>query len=181
MKEGKMSRSLGNVAYLKNLVEKGYSAMDYRYMCLTTHYRSELQFFDDNLDAAKNAYARLKNICAELADDGKVNEEYISEFKKALEDDIDMPKALAVLWKLVRDKDAEGKYQTIAKMDSVFGLRLLEKEKIEVPAEVKKLAKERFEAKKKKDFKKADELREKINKLGFAVNDKPDGYEVKKL
>jgi cysteinyl-tRNA synthetase len=180
MKEGKMSKSLGNVAYLKNLKEKGYSPMDYRYMCLTTHYRAELQFFDENLDSAKNAYTRLKNICAELKDDGKINEKYISEFKKALEDDIEMPKALAVLWKLVRDKEADGKYQTIKKMDEVFGLKLLEKEKIEVPSEVKKLAEQRWEAKKKKDFKKADEIREKVSKLGFAIMDNPDGWEIKK-
>jgi len=181
MKEGKMSKSLGNVAYLKNLEEKGYSAMDYRYMCLTTHYRAELQFFDENLDSAKNAYTRLKNICEEIKDDGKIDEKYISEFKKAIEDDIDMPKALAVLWKFVRDKDASGKFQTIKKMDEVFGLKLFEKEKLEIPSEVKKLAEQRWEAKKSKNFKKSDELREKINKLGFAINDKPDGWEIRKL
>lgn len=90
------------------------------------------------------------------------------------------PKALAVLWNLVRDKNAEGKVQTIKKMDCVFGLDLLEKEKINVPQEVQKLADEREKARKNKDFKRADELREKIKKLGFYVNDVSGGkYEVK--
>ena len=90
------------------------------------------------------------------------------------------PQALQILWKLVRDEKAEGKYQTIKKMDEVFGLDLLKKEKIKIPADVKKLLEEREKFRKEKNWKKADELRSKINKLGFIVNDKSEGYEVKK-
>jgi cysteinyl-tRNA synthetase len=97
-----------------------------------------------------------------------------------MDDDLNTPKALAVLWELVRDEKAEGKYRTIQKMDEVFGLKLFEKDEIEIPQEVKKLAEERFNARKNKDWKKSDELREKIKALGFVVNDSSEGYEVKK-
>ncbi len=182
MKEGKMSKSLGNIYTLNALEEKGFSPLEYRYMILGTHYRAPLLFALENLEAAKNAYQRLKNITAELKDDGKINEKYLDDFKKAVEDDLDMPAALQVLWKFIRDEKAEGKLATIKKMDEVFGLKLLEKEKVEYSSEVKKLADERVNAKKVKDWKKADELREKIKVLGFIVNDKTDGsYDLKKI
>jgi cysteinyl-tRNA synthetase len=178
---GKMSKSLGNVYLLSELEEKGYKPLEFRYFCLGGHYRKNLNFTLENLDNAKNSYGRLKNITLELKEDKKINKEYIEEFENAINDDLDMPKALQVLWKLVRDDKAEGKYQTIKKMDEVFGLKLLEKEKIEIPAEVKKLAEERETARKNKEWKKSDELRDKINKLGFVINDTPNGWEIKRL
>jgi cysteinyl-tRNA synthetase len=181
MKEGKMSKSLGNVLYLNNLTEKGFSPLDYRYMCLTTHYRSQLLFSIENLGAAKNSYERLKNICRELADDKKQNKTYLSEFKKAIEDDLDMPKALQVIWNLLRDKKAQGKYQTIKKIDEVLGLKLLEKENFEIPIEVKLYVEEREAARKAKNWKLADELRNKITEFGFQVSDSDQGPVIKRI
>jgi len=180
-KEGKMSKSSGKILTISDLEEKDYSALVYRYFCLTTHYRQQLIFSMENLESSKNAYQRLKNIISEIKDDKKINKNYLKEFEKAINDDLDMPKALQVLWKLLRDDKATGKYQTIKKMDEVFGLKLLEKEKIDIPHEVKKLAEERENARRNKEWKKSDELRERINKLGFVINDKPDGYEIKKI
>jgi len=176
----KMSKSLGNFKTIRDLLNE-YSGGVIRYFVMTNHYRKPLDFNKKNLDDAKIAYERLKNIVGELKDDKKENKEYIKEFEEALNEDINTSEALSVLWKFVRDEKAEGKFQTIKKMDEVFGLDLLKKEKVNVPGEVKKLAQERWEAKQKKDFKKADELREKINKLGFVVNDKPDGFDIRKL
>lgn len=181
VKEGKMSKSLGNILTLEDLKKKGFSSMDYRYLVLASHYRGQLLFMDDTLINAKNSYERLKNILSNLEDDGKTNEKSLEEFKKAINDDLDMPKALQVLWKLLRDPKADGKYQTIKKMDEVFGLRLLEKEKMEIPGEVLKLKEEREKARKEKNWKKADELREKIKKLGYYVDDAENGGKVKKL
>ncbi len=180
MKEGKMSKSLGNILTLKEIMEKGFSPLDYRYMCLTAHYRSELLFSLENLESAKNSYSRMKNIIRELKDDKKVNEKYLKEFREAVEDDLDMPKALQAVWALLRDETAVGKIQAIKRMDEVLGLRLLEKEKIKIPEHVKLMAKERWQAKQSKNFKLADELRDKINKLGFAVNDKAEDYDITK-
>jgi cysteinyl-tRNA synthetase len=171
---------VGNVIYLKNLIEDGFGPMDYRYMCLTALYRMSLLFNKGTLVSAKNSYQRLKNICGELKDDCKTNEKYLTEFKEAIEDDLNMPNALAVLWNLLRDETATGKYATIKKMDEVFGLKLLEKEEIEVPKEVKELADKREEARKNKDWKSADELRKEIEKLGWVISDTKEGAEIKR-
>jgi cysteinyl-tRNA synthetase len=133
------------------------------------------------LENAQNSYKRLKNIIEGLIDDKKINKEYLDEFEKAINDDLNMPEALQVLWKLVRDEKAEGKLETIKKMDEVLGLKLLEKEKIEIPKEIKEIAEERQQARENKNWKKSDELREKIKSLGWEVADTKDGYAIKKV
>ncbi|MEK6760996.1 MAG: cysteine--tRNA ligase [Nanoarchaeota archaeon] len=180
MKEGKMSKSVGNILTIRDLKEKGFSGLDYRYFCLTGHYRKPLEFSIENLEAAKNSLQRLKKNVLSLKDDKKTNKKYLAEFENAINDDLNMPNALQVLWNLVRDENAEGKFKTIKKMDEVFGLKLFEKEKIETPANVKKFAEERNEARKEKNWKKADELRGKISKLGFIIEDKAEGYLIRK-
>lgn len=181
MKEGKMAKSLGNILTLNDLKQKAYSPLDYRYFLLTTHYRSPLLFSLENLDNSKKSLQRLKNIISEIKDDSKVNEKYLKEFLNAINDDLNMPEALAVLWKLVRDEKATGKIKTIEKIDRVFGLNLLSKEEISVPIEVQKLINEREEARKNKDFKKSDLLREEIKKLGYRVDDAKASIKVSKI
>jgi cysteinyl-tRNA synthetase len=175
----KMSKSLGNFKTIKDLLKK-YKPEIIRYLVISNQYRQPLDFSEKTLDNAKNSYERLKNICETIEDDEKINKEYIEEFKKEMNDDLNTPKALQVLWKLLRDGESKGKYQTIKKMDEVFGLKLFEKEKINIPDEVKKLAEEREKARKEKNWKRADEMRDKINKLGFTLNDTPEGVVVKK-
>ncbi len=180
-KDGKMSKSSGKILTISNLEEKNFNPIVYRYFCLTTHYRKQLIFSMENLVSAKNSYERLKNILSEIREDNKSNKTYLEEFEDAINDDLDMPNALQVLWNLVRDKNAKGKIQTIKKMDEVFGLGLLEKEKVKIPAEVKKLISDREKFRKEKDWKKADSLREKIKKLGFSIDDTGEGVEVRKV
>ncbi len=207
LKEGKMSKSSGSIIRLKDLEEKGYSALSFRYLLLSAHYRKRTEFDFKIMDAAKTAYTKLKNIISGFApkgvhqggartssrprdispemstrgkDDLKINKKYLEEFQKAINDDLNTPKALQVLWKLVRDKKAVGKVKTIKKMDEVFGLNLLEKEKVEIPKEIKKLVDEREKARDKKDWAKADELRLEIGKKGFILNDTKEGVVVEK-
>jgi cysteinyl-tRNA synthetase len=174
----KMSKSLGNFKTIKDLL-KEFPGEIIRYFIISNHYRKPIDFSKSGLQDANNSYVRLKNILSELNDDKKINSEYLKEFEDAMDDDLNTPKALSILWTLLRDKLAYGKIRTIRKMDEVFELNLLKKEKVEIPLEVEKLAKEREKARKNKDWKKSDELRDKINKLGFIINDKPDGYEIK--
>jgi len=181
LKEGKMSKSTGKIIRLKTLEEKGYSPLEFRYLCLLTHYRKKISFDFKLMDSSKKAYKNLTGRISTLKNDKKLNEKYLKEFENAIDDDLNMPQALQVLWKFVRDEKAEGKIQTIKKMDEVFGLDLLKKEKIEIPEDVKKLVEERDDAREKKDFKKADELRDKIKKKGFVVEDKEGGSKVKAL
>lgn len=179
-KGDKFSKSKGEILKLSDLEEKGYEPLEYRYLCLTTHYRKPLDFSFDKMDDAKNSYQRLKNIISEISDDKKENEKYLEKFKEKINDDLNTPEALQVLWEFIRDEKAEGKYQTIKKMDEALGLDLLKKEKTEIPEEIQKLAGEREEARKNKDFEKADELRDKIKKKGFIVEDTEKGARIKK-
>ncbi len=180
-KGGKMAKSKGEIQTISELEKKSYDSLDYRYFCFTAHYRTQLEFSYKSLDAAKNAYERLKNLIAEIKDDKKINKKYLEEFEKAIDDDLDMPKALSILWKLVRDKKAEGKIQTIKKMDKIFALDLLRKEKIKIPDKIKKLVKEREAARKKKNFKLSDKIRKQIREEGYIVEDTNKGSKIKKI
>lgn len=176
----KVSKSKGGLYTISELDKKGFPPLSYRYFVLGAHYRTQLSFSIENLENAKNSYQRLKNIIDEIEDDGKTNKDYLNEFEKAINNDLDMPKALSILWSLVRDKKAKGKYKTIEKMDSVLGLDLLKKEKIEVPKEISELAEKREQARKNKEWDKADKIRDKINEKGFIIEDFEEGVKIKK-
>jgi cysteinyl-tRNA synthetase len=175
----KMSKSKGKIATISDL-EKKYSPLVFRYFILTAHYRSQLNFSYKNLDNAKNTYTRLKNIIDEIKDDKTENKKYLNEFEDSINNDLDIPKALQVLWKLVRDKKAKGKIQTIKKMDKVLGLDLLKKEKISIPDKINKLINKREKARKNKEWKKADDLRNKIKDLGWKIDDTEKGAKIKR-
>jgi cysteinyl-tRNA synthetase len=171
----KMGKSLGN---FKNIEDLEFPSMAIRYFVVSNHYRRPLDFSKTALQDAKNSYERLKRLVLGLKDDGRTNKEYLDEFKEEMDDDFNCPRAMAVLWKLVRDNKAKGKVGAIGKMDEVFGLGLLEKEEVEIPKEVLKLAKERDVARKGKDWGKSDMLRDEIKVLGFVVKDGKDGFEL---
>jgi cysteinyl-tRNA synthetase len=193
----KVSKSKGGLYTITELEEQNFAPLSYRYFCLTAHYRSPLEFSLENLEAAQNAYKRLKNICESLKDpakskisgtsssnelkaNNKPNKKYLEEFEKTIDDDLDMPKALAVLWNLLRDDKAEGKYKTVEKIDKVFGLKLFEKEEFEIPLDVKLFIEQRENARKNKNWKLSDELRDKISEQGYIVSDTSEGPVVKR-
>jgi len=174
----KMSKSLGNYYTVRDIMEKGFNPLSLRYFYLTAQYRSQINFTIENLKNSENSYDRLKNIISEIEDDKKINEKYLKEFQDAMDDDLNTAVALQVLWKLVRDETAEGKIKTIEKMDLVFGLDLLKRERVDVPDNVKKLVEEREKARKDKNWKKADEIRDKVGKLGFIIEDSDKGIKI---
>lgn len=176
----KMSKSLGNFKTIRDLLRE-YPAMAIRYFVISTQYDKPTDFSKQSLEDSKNSYERIKRLVEKISDDKKTNEKYLEEFKEAMNDDLNTPKALAVLWELVRDEKAEGKFQTIKKIDEVFGLKLFEKETVEIPSEIKSLAEERLIAKKNKDFKKSDELRGKLKSLGWNIKDLKEGYELEEI
>jgi cysteinyl-tRNA synthetase len=177
----KVSKSKGGLFTISELEEKGFNPLEYRYLVLGTHYRKSLNFSLEELNSAKNSYQRLRNIISEIKEDKKTNKGYLEEFEKAINEDLNLPEALQVLWKLVRDEKAQGKIQVIKKMDGVLGLNLLKKEKISIPKQVLNLVKQREQARKNKDFKKSDELRNKIKKIGYYVDDTDKGSVVRKV
>lgn len=176
----KVSKSLGGLYTISELENLGFQPLDFRYLCTGTHYRKPLSFTLENLKTARNSYQRLKNIISELRNDKKLNPKYLQEFEKAINNDLDMPKALRVLWKLLREREAEGKLRTINEMDKVLGLDLLKKERIKISEKIRKLIKEREDLRKKKMWKEADEIRKKINNLGFVIEDTEKGVLIKK-
>ena len=177
----KMSKSLGNYFTLRDIIKMGFSPLDLRYFYLTGHYRKKLNFTLDNLKNSQNSYRRLKRIISELKDDKKINKEYLKKFEDEMNNDLDSGKALRVLWNLIRDKKAKGKINTIKKIDKVFGLDLLKKEKLSIPKEIKDLIEKREKARKEKNFELADKLREEIRKKGYSIDDTKEGTIVNKL
>ena len=175
----KISKSSGGLFTVSDLQEKGFKPLVYRYFILTGHYKKPLDFSLEILENAKNSYERLKNILSEIKDDRKINKKYLEEFEEAINDDLDTPKALQVLWKLVRDKKAEGKIKTIERMDEVFALDLLKIEEIKIPKEIKELIDKREKARNKKEWELADEIRDKINNLGYTIDDTKNGTKIK--
>ncbi|HEY3251092.1 MAG TPA: cysteine--tRNA ligase [Ignavibacteria bacterium] len=202
--EGKMSKSKGEFLRLKLLMDKGYLPMDYRYLCLGTHYRKRLLFSWDILDQAKNAYTRLKNRVAELIDYAGYSDNkgpfhqklsiggdsallvYRERFLEAVNDDLNMPEGLSVLWDTLRESKlpAQTKLDLIYDFDKVLGLGLdsiSKNTEDEVPDKVTELVARRTEAKKAKDFKLADKIRKQIKELGYEIIDKKDKVEVKAI
>lgn len=181
----KMSKSLGNFYTLRDLIEKGYSPTELRYFYLSKNYRQQLNFTWENIENSKNSLNRLNNIISNLDKNQKKNKKSIDsakeQFSEIMDDDLNFSKGLSFLWEILRDdklSDAE-KYELAIEFDKVFGLNLGKEEKVKIPDEVKKLIDEREEARKNKNWKKSDELREKIKKLGFVIDDIKEGYKIR--
>lgn len=180
----KVSKSTGGLFTISDLKEKGFNPLAFRYLTLITHYRDPLRFSLESLQSAQEAYNRLKNIIWKNKDKG-IKKEYLKEFQKAINDDLNMPKALSILWKMARDKEPArnaSKLSCLAgEMDEVFGLDLLKKEKIEIPDKIEKFVAEREQARKQKNWQKSDEIRNKIKSLGYLIEDMPKGPKIKKI
>ncbi len=185
----KVSKSKGGLYTLPELEEKGYDALSFRFFCLLKSHRKPLNFSIEALNSSMTSYKRLKELVSELKKSkDKKNKKNIETVKKQfleiINDDFNSPQAIAFMWDILRDdklNDAE-KYELAIDFDKVFGLKLDEEEKdVEVPKHVQKLVKEREEARKNKDWEKADKLREKISKDGYFVYDTKEGAKVRKI
>ena len=198
MRQGKMAKSAGNFVTLRSLEEEGYHPLDYRYFCLGAHYRSQLQFSLEGLDAARNARenltARAGELAARVGGPAAVSgrepaggaEKYLSAFREHLGSDLNMPQALADLWGLVKDGNVPDgdTYSALLEMDRVLGLSLGEAEKREpepLDAESLDLIKQRETARKDKDFRKADEIRDILVQKGIRLKDTPEGTEWERV
>jgi cysteinyl-tRNA synthetase len=183
----RMSKSLGNNYRLYDLEKSGYHPISLRYLYLQTHYRKEMNFTFASLDAAENA---MKNLLQEIAmwdDPSGSLPEFEERFLEALNDDLNLPQALAVMWEMVKsDKSSGAKAASIFKMDEVLGLGLDQKREIVkkdqgiVPDSIKEMLQEREVLRKQKHYNLADQLRAKIEKLGYVIEDSKKGPKVRK-
>ncbi len=192
---GKMSKSKGEFLRIETIIKKGYAPLDFRYLCLGTHYRKRLLFSWEILDQAKAAFSRLKLNVQQIRNDAKKNFDQRDaslskgekeKFTQAVNDDLNMPQAIAVLWGVIRNENLSSaeKKNLIDNFDRVLGLDLDKDNKTGdeiIPSEILEIVNERITAKKGKDFKKADELRGKLKDMGYEIVDKKDGAEVKKI
>ena len=179
---GKMSKSLGNVYKLDDLVAKGFSPEDYRYFFFTAHYSKQQNFTWGGLESAKNALKSLKNILKEhktATQNTKIKIDKVEkDFLESINDDLNLPKALGIVWTILKMPRDRKIYDAIIKFNQIFGFDF---EGDIIPEQVQELAKERWTAKQNRDFAKADELRNKILQLGFTVKDTKDGYELSRV
>jgi len=183
----KMSKSLGNFFTLREMCEK-YNPIAFRYLVISTHYRVPIEFSNDSLEQAKNSLERIK----EFMENSKISKKNLDKklidstrenFIKAMDDDFDTPRALAVIFDFIREVNKQGNgknaYILLKEFDKVLGI--LKEEKITIPKEIIELAKQRETARKNKDFKKADQIREQLKQKGFLIEDSDEEYKIKKI
>lgn len=177
----KMSKSLNNFYTLSDIQKKGFDPLALRYLYLQTHYRQEMNFTFEALEAAQNALNRLRKEVSGY-DEPKIGcAEFEGNFLEAINDDLNMPKALSIVWEvLASDYPSSAKAQSIFKFDEILGLSLKESKELikqdkEMPQEVKKLFAEREELRRAKKYEEADKIRERIIGMGFKVEDSPVG------
>ena len=181
---GKMSKSLNNIYTLEDLKNKGFSPLDYKMFTFTSHYRNKLNFTWDSLEAAKIALSRLKDGYQKHTEGTEdvsdaVIDEYEVKFHEAINDDLNMPQAMSVVWDVVKNPVKSKKFaELLRKFDQVLGLKIDEKEEIELPKEIEDIIEERKQARADKDWAKSDELRDKLFDLGYVVKDTKNGMEV---
>ena len=218
MNKGKMSKSAGSFIILEDVINKGFSALDYRFLLLGGHYRSQLTFSWEAMETAKNGRKNLNNRVAKWLDglsDSEIMEyaaltenlnlksakdmiknekarSCFDNFIAAMEDDLSTPKALSELQLLIKEKDIPQKdvLTVLAAMDSILGIKLIEesfntlkdKGSIEIDeSEILKLIEERASAKLDKNYKLADEIRDKLKGMGIILEDQAGKTTWKKL
>jgi cysteinyl-tRNA synthetase len=185
LNDAKMAKSAGEFLRVQSLVERGYDPLVYRYLCLTAHYRTQMSFSWEAMDAAATALDRMRNgFFALPADAGaSADASYLERFTDEVNDDLNVPRALAVAWEVLRgDLPPAVKRATLLRFDEVLGLRLAQWEprEEEAPAEVEDLAEARAAARKAKNWAEADRLRGELAARGWEMEDQPAGYRLKK-
>lgn len=193
MNTEKMAKSAGNFITLQTLRERGFEPLDYRYFCLGGHYRSQLIFSWESLEAAKTARRNLNERVlrlieeAEPADEERISEAtrgYLSAFDEHIAEDMAVPRALADMWALLKDTaiPAGEKLYALFRMDRIFGFRLheLTPDGEDLSEEVSSLIAEREDARKQRNFARADEIRDRLEEQGIVLEDTPEGTRWKR-
>jgi len=194
----KMSKSAGNFFTLRDLLAKGWTGREVRYALLCAHYREQLNFTFDGLQAARSALQRIDEFLSKLQEFGGTRsvasaavDSLRAQFEEALDDDLNMSGALGVLFDFVRDtnrriaesaltmEEAAAILATWQRLDIILGFGMPTKS--EVPAEIQQLVEERQAARKAKDFKRADAIRDQLAAMGWGIEDTPQGTRAKRV
>ena len=173
-----MSKSLGNIYTLTEVIDKGFDPLSLRYFYMTAHYRGPLNFTWGALKNAQNSLFKLYEIVETLKEksDAILSEKHMARFNEAIENDLNMPKALAVMWDLLKsDLNDPVKVATLLRMDLVFGFNIDKHVGFEIPENIVSLARNRVEYRNSGIWDKADMVRREIVSLGYTIKDNPDG------
>ncbi len=186
---GKMSKSLGNVYTISTLKEKGINPLAFKLFCFSSHYRNKINFTFEGIEASNKAYLRLKEGYnkhkegTEVIED-KLIEEFKNKFEDAINDDLNMPMAMGIVWDVIKYPAKSKQFaELLKKFDEVLGLKIdeIEKNSNDLPEKVENLIEQRKKARLSKDWKLADDLRDKIKDMGYIVKDTKNGMEVEKV
>ena len=186
---GKMSKSLGNVYLLKDIEAKGYDPLAYRLFTYSSGYRTKLNFTWDAMPATQKSLEKLKQGYQNhlLGSDDISDEEiakYEEDFHKAINDDLNMPLAMSVVWEIIKNpKKSKKLADLLLKFDTVLALKIDEpiKQKVsEIPSEIIELAEKRKQARENKNWEESDKIRDEIKSKGYIIKDSKEGYEIVK-
>ena len=179
----KMSKSEGNFITLNILKEKNFNPLSYRFFVLSSHYRKPLNFSWEALEAAQRGlehlYNQISNLKSQISKTGNINSDFKKKFLEKINDDLNTPKALAVVQEILKSRliTDDCKLATILDFDKVLGLKIKESlATAKIPEKVKKLADRRELARQSKNWQEADKLRKQIRKLGYEIEDTKEGY-----
>ncbi len=185
---GKMSKSLGNVYLLDDIINRGYDPLVYRLFNFSCHYRGKLNFTWEGIESASVALDRLRDgYQKHFAGNVEVSDEIINDmenrFHQAINDDLNMPLAMSVVWEAVKYADKSPKIaKLLEKFDTVLGIKITEKKEQEaIPEEILELVEQRKKAREEKNWAESDRLRDLISEKGYAVKDTKEGMEVNPL
>ena len=185
---GKMSKSLGNVYLLDDIINRGYDPLVYRLFNFSCHYRGKLNFTWEGIESASVALDRLRDgYQKHFAGNAEVSDEIINDmenrFHQAINDDLNMPLAMSVVWEAVKYADKSPKIaKLLEKFDTVLGIKITEKKEQEaIPEEILELVEQRKKAREEKNWAESDRLRDLISEKGYAVKDTKEGMEVNPL
>jgi len=185
----KMSKSLKNFFTIADIEKKNFSPLALRYLFLTGHYRTPFNFTWQGLQAAQNTLNKLYELVSELSAVKPVKislkkiKPYQKEFLAYLNDDLNIPRTVALMWQMLKSNElsSQEKYHLLLNFDQVFGLKLAEIKKIEIPPSIIKLAQLREKYRQEKNWLKADAIRAKIEKMNYQIEDTPQGFKIKKI
>lgn len=179
----RMGKSEGNLLTLDELKKRGFSPLDFRYMCLQAHYRTQLNFIWEALLSAHQALERLGDFALSQKAGQVGCAGYEEEFLNFINDDLNTAQGLGLVWKLIDDKEmpTEAKISSLLKFDKIFGLDLGKAgADVSISDQASKLLQAREQARERQDFAESDELRKQIQALGYEVMDTSEGQKVRK-
>jgi len=189
LKSAKMSKSKGNIITIETLIENKFSPIDFRYLTLGAHYRSELVFSWEAMEFAQNSLNNLEEKIEEIIPEKKIKKltskkakSYQKKFQEYINDDLNTAKGLALSWKVIKDKKISNseKYYLLIDFDKIFGLSLDKVKKINISSKIRDLIEERENYRKEKDWKSADKTRKEIERSGYIIEDLKNGTKIRK-